>query len=63
MELSALWQMPRKTADRNLSDDLPSRDWNGTDTGRFFSQHRLDDCRRNKAYVALVLSPIARSCQ
>lgn len=34
MELSALWQMPRKTADRNLSDDSPSTDWNGTDTVR-----------------------------
>jgi hypothetical protein len=39
MELSALWQMPRKTANRNLSDDLPSADWNGTDTGGFFGQY------------------------
>jgi hypothetical protein len=63
MELSALWQMPKKTADRNLSDDLPSKDWKGTDTARLYSQHQLEYWRRSKAYVVLVLSPIATSRQ
>lgn len=32
IELRKLWQVPKKRAERNLSDDLPSIDWNGTDT-------------------------------
>ena len=33
-ELKALWQVPRKRADLNFSDEAPSIDLNGTDTER-----------------------------
>ena len=32
IELSALWQVPKKRADLNLSDEVPSIDLNGVDT-------------------------------
>jgi hypothetical protein len=32
IELSALWQVPKKRADLNLCDEVPSIDLNGADT-------------------------------
>lgn len=49
-----------KRGERNLSAEVPSIDWKGTDTGKK-DYDEIDELRirKCKAYIVLELSPIA----
>ena len=53
IELSALWHVPKKRADLNLCDEVPSMDLNGVDTRglRWLVSEEIDE---GPSYIVLV---------